>query len=254
MFRFLFRLFRSGKAGVPIGGCKRVVESLISFSRSNDAILRKNLELIELEANGSTLKSAIVKNTRTQEEIVVKAKTFILNLGVPQVNTVLESSGLHFRLPETSIARGGGFAFRSHQSLLQKSTVAQFPECKYVKGAVEPTLISPELAPKNQHLFLTHQIFHSDNLKYNIKRARDEIFALFPSLREDDELCAHTFHREWPVNHGAQGSDNNNFSSVFDNLNFVGDGFKGNSGWFMTEGVAYGTHKVVNRILSESEK
>ncbi|MHA1941440.1 MAG: NAD(P)-binding protein [Candidatus Hodarchaeales archaeon] len=254
MFRFLDRLFRSGKAGVPIGGCKQIVNRLTDFSKSKNAVLSKNSQIIKFERNGQTLESVIIRNTKTSEEIEIKASHFIFNLGVPQINTILESSGLNFRLPVTSIAKGGGFAFRSKKSLLGKSTVAQFPECKYVKGAVEPTLISPELAPKNEHLFLTHQVFHDDNLKNNIKRARDEVFELFPSLREEDELCAHSFHREWPVNHCAQGSDNNNFSSVFNNLYFVGDGFKGNSGWFMSEGVTYGTHQVVNQILSRSGK
>ena len=102
-------------------------------------------------------------------------------------------------------------------------------------------------------MLLTHQVFKSYNLKKNIKSGRDEIFALFPTLKEEDELCVHSFHRDWPVNHSAQGSDNNNFSSVYNNLYFVGDGFKGNSGWFMTEGVAYGAHQVVDRLLSHAE-
>lgn len=253
MFQFLNRLFKSGKAGVPIGGCKQVVKSLTDYSTSRKAILKKNFQLIKLEEDKTTLKSAIIQNTRTNEEFEVKAHFFILNLGVPQVNKILESSNLDFRLPETNIARGGGFAFRSDKTLLKKSTVAQFPDCKYVKGAVEPTLLSPELAPKNEHLLLTHQIFKSRNLKQNIKKGRDEIFELFPTVREEDELCVHSFHRDWPVNHSAQGSDNSNFSSVFNNLYFVGDGFKGNSGWFMTEGVVYGVHQVIDRILSQAK-
>jgi phytoene dehydrogenase-like protein len=251
MYQFLDRLFKSGKAGVPIGGCKRVVDNLISFSQRNDVILQKNHQLISLENNGSEITLGVVRNTRTNELTEVKAKEFILNLGVNQINTILDASKFDFRLPSSPVAQGGGFVFKSKTSLLKKSTVAQFPDCNFVKGAVEPTLISPELAPKGYHLFLTHQIFRSKNIVTATKHARDEIFELFPSLREEDELCVHTFHRDWPVNNTMQGADNKNFSEVFPNLNFVGDGFKGNTGWFMTEGVAYGTHQVVRKILSQ---
>jgi phytoene dehydrogenase-like protein len=251
MFQFLDRLFKSGKAGVPIGGCKRVIEHLVSFSKKNKGSLLKNHELVSLENNGSEITTGIVCNTRTKEETEVKAKEFILNLGINQINSVLDTSKINFRLPSSPVAKGGGFVFKSKSSILKKSTVAQFPDCDFVKGAVEPTLISPELAPNGNHLLLTHQVFRSKDIVTATKHARDEIFELFPILREEDELCVHTFHRDWPVNNTMQGADNNNFSEVFPNLSFVGDGFKGNKGWFMTEGVAYGTRQVVKNILGK---
>jgi phytoene dehydrogenase-like protein len=251
MFRFVDRLHKSGKAGVPIGGCKRVSENLVRFSRNMGGTLKNNSQLILLEKNGSELNSGVVCNTRTNEESEVKAKEFILNLGVNQINSVLEKSKFDFRLPVSPGAIGGGFVFSSKRSLLKKSTVAQFPDCKYVKGAVEPTLISPELAPKGRHLFLTHQVFRLKDVVTATKRARDEVLDLFPSLQEEDELCVHTFHRNWPVNNAMQGADNKNISDIFQNLSFVGDGFKGNTGWFMSEGVAYGAQKVVKDILNK---
>ena len=253
MYQFFHRLLSGGKAGVPIGGCKNVINKLVDYSRSHRVILNKNQQLIKLISDGEKIKQAIIRNERNGEELEIHADNFILNLGVNQVNEILEVSNLDCRLPFSPSAKGGGFAFGTSSSVLKKSTVAQFPSCKYVKGAVEPTLVSPDLAPKGKYLFLTHQIFHSNDVEKDTKLARDEILELFPMIREEDELCAHTFHRDWPVNYAAQGSDNANDSSVFDNLYFVGDGYKGNQGWFMTEGVAYGVNQVVGKVLEPSQ-
>jgi hypothetical protein len=149
------------------------------------------------------------------------------------------------------IAKGGGFVYRSKTSILKSSVVAQFPENEYVKGAVEPTISSPNLAPQNEHLLLTHQVFHSADIIRDTQRARDELLETFPQLKEEDELCVHTFHKEWPVNNACQGSDLPNFSSVIPNLFFVGDGYKGNDGWMMTEGVTHGVKQVVRAILAK---
>ncbi len=249
MYQFLDHLYKYGKAGVPIGGCKQVIKSLVDFSGRHNGILKRNSQLISLENTGSVISTGVVRNTKTNEEMEVKAKDFILNLGVNQTNRVLEKSNIDFRLPTPPSADGGGFAFKPKNSLLKRSTVAQFPDCEYVKGAVEPTLVSSGLAPKGSHLFLTHQVFQSKDVVTATKRARDEIFELFPSLNEEDELCVHTFHRDWPVNYTMQGTDNENISEVFPNLTFVGDGFKGSKGWFMTEGVAYGSQEVTKYIL-----
>lgn len=254
MYQFFNRLRTGGKSGVPIGGCKNVVDRLVNFSRSHNVSLNRNHQLINISTNGSRLTHAVIQNTRTDEETEIHANEFILNLGVNQINEILKESDHEFRLPSSPIAKGGGFMFRTDSSILKKSTVAQFPSCKYVKGAVEPSLVSPDLAPKGENLFITHQVFHSNHVEKDIKLARDEVLELFPNLREEDELCAHTFHRDWPVNYAAQGSDNDNFSTVFNNLYFVGDGFKGNQGWAMTEGVAYGVNRVARKILEPKKE
>jgi len=151
------------------------------------------------------------------------------------------------------IAAGGGFVYRSTTSILESSGIALFPENEYVKGAVEPTISSPNLAPPDEHLLITHQVFHSNDIVRDTRRARDELLATFHQLKEEDELCVHTFYKDWPVNHSRQGEDLSNFSSVIPNLFFVGDGYKGNSGWMMTEGVAHGVKQVIETILTKQQ-
>lgn len=250
MFRFFRRLYQKGKPGVPVGGCKAVADKLVDHARRNGSILKKSCELIKLKMDGMEIESAICRDRRTNEEYIIHAKQFILNLGSIQVNDLLSRSQIPFRLPTMPTANGGGFAYRSKKSILKTSVVAQFPENKYVKGAVEPTISSPNLAPRNEHLLLTHQVFHSSDIIHDTRRARDELLETFPQLKEEDELCVHTFHKEWPVNYSCQGNDLSNFSSIISNLFFVGDGYKGNNGWMMTEGVAHGVKQVVRKILA----
>ena len=99
-----------------------------------------------------------------------------------------------------------------------------------------------------EHLLLTHQIFNSTNIVHDTRRARDELLKIFPQLKEEDELCVHTFHKDWPVNYACQGSDFSNFSSIIPNLFFVGNGYKGNDGWMIFEGVAHAVKQVVGEI------
>lgn len=252
MFRVLRRMYQRGRPGVPVGGCRAVTAALVEHARRNGSSLQKNCELIKLEMDGSLIESAICRDRNTNEEFSIRADYFILNLGQPQVNEVLSKSHLPYRLPVAPIARGGGFAYRSKTSILKTSVVAQFPENKYVKGAVEPTISSPNLAPKGEHLLLTHQVFHSTDIVHDTRRARDELLETFPQLKEEDELYIHTFHKDWPVNYARQGSDLSNFSSVVPNLFFVGDNYKGNDGWMMTEGVAHGVKRVAESILAKS--
>jgi len=248
MFRVFKRLHQKGRPGVPIGGCKAVTTALTDYIRGKGSKLQKNCELIKLEMNGSLIECAICRNRKTNEEISIRANHFILNLGNPQINEVLTKSNLSYRLPHVPTAQGGGFAYRSKESTLRNSVVAYFPENKYVKGAVEPTILSPNLASPGEHLLLTHQVFHSTDIIRDTRRARDELLETFPQLKEEDELCIHTFYKDWPVNYACQGSDLSNFSSIIPNLFFVGDGHKGNDGWMMTEGVAHGVKQVVEKI------
>lgn len=252
MYRFLKRLYQRGRPGVPIGGCKAVVKALISYSKQNNAILQKNLELVKLESDGSMIKTAICRDVKTHEEFEIHAEQFILNLGHPQVNKVMKTSKLSLKLPTVPIARGGGFIYRSRTPILGSSAISQFPEHNYVKGAVEPSAVSPGLTPKGKHLFLTHQVFHSNNIAQDIKHSRDELLETLPQLNENDELCVHTFNKDWPVNYAAQGSDISNFCKEISNLFFVGDSYKGNKGWFMTEGIAHGVKLVVEKMSSNS--
>lgn len=252
MYNFFRRLYQGGRPGVPLGGCRAVIKALVTHSRQNDAILKNKCELRTLEMDGNEIKTAICHNTRSNEELEIRAKGFILNLGHPQVNSVLSASKLQYRLPTAPVARGGGFAFRSDESILGSSAVAQFPEHEFVKGAVEPTIISPELAPKGEHLLITHFVLHSEYISKDLKQARNEFLETFPQLSEEDELCVHTFQKDWPVNYAVQGRDIPNFSEEISNLYFVGDSYKGNDGWFMAEGVAHGTKLVVDEILSNS--
>ncbi len=254
MYRFFRRLYQGGRPGVPIGGCKAVIKALTTQSRQNGAILKNKYELKALEINGGNIETAICYDLRSNEEIEIRAKEFILNLGHPQVNKVLSASKLKYRLSTAPVARGGGFVFRSEESILGSSAVAQFPEHKFVKGAVEPTIISPELAPKGEHLLVTHFILHSDDISKDLRHAREEFLETFPQLNEEDELCVHTFQKDWPVNYAVQGRDIPNFSDEISNLYFVGDSYKGNNGWFMAEGVAHGAKLVVNKILNKSKE
>jgi len=252
MFRFLIKLYQKGRPGIPIGGCKEVISTLANFSIQNRlGNMQKNCELKKLELDGSKVNLAVCRNLNTNEEFEVKATNFILNIGHFQINDILQNSEIPFRLPSAPVAKGGGFAFRSNTTILGSSAVAQFPENEYFKGAVEPTMVSPNLAPSGKHMFLTHHIFKSNDVVRDSRRARDEVLATFPQLEEEDELVIHTFHKNWPVNFASQGNDLANFSSEVDNLFFVGDGFKGNQGWVMTEGVAYGVYQVVDKILSK---
>ncbi len=252
MYRFLRLLHRNGRPGVPIGGCKAVITALVNHAQRSNSKLLKNCELIKLEMDGSQIESAVCRDRNTDEEFSIEADQYILNLGHPQVNQLLSKSHLPYRLPSTPIARGGGFVYRSKTSILGSSAVAQFPENNYVKGAVEPSLSSPDLAPPGEHLLLTHQVFKSNDEIRDTRRARDELLTTFPQLREEDELCIHTFYKDWPVNYACQGTDLPNFSSEISNLFFVGDGYKGNDGWMMTEGVAHGVKQVIRHILDNS--
>lgn len=254
MFRFFNKLYQKGRPGIPIGGCKEVISTLANFScRNGLGNIQKNCELKKLELDGSKVNLAVCRNLNTNEEFEVKATNFILNLGHFQINDILQNSEIPFRLPSAPVAKGGGFAFRSNTSILGSSAIAQFPENEYFKGAVEPTMVSPNLAPSGEHMFLTHHLFKSNDVVRDSRRARDEVLAIFPQLREEDELVIRTFHKNWPVNFASQGNDLANFSSEVDNLFFVGDGFKGNQGWMMTEGVAYGVHQVVDEIMSNNQ-
>ena len=253
MFRFFRRLYQKGKPGVPVGGCKAVIDNLVDHARTNGSILKKNCELIKLEIDGMEIESVVCRDRKTNEEFEIHANQYILNLGYLQVNDLLSKSDIPFRLPTMPTAKGGGFAYRSKKSILKTSVVAQFPENKFVKGAVEPTISSPNLAPQGEHLLLTHQVFHSSDIVHDTRRARDELLETFPQLNEEDELCVHTFHKEWPVNYACQGSDISNFSSVIPNLFFIGDGYKGNNGWMMTEGITSGVKQVINTILATND-
>ena len=126
------------------------------------------------------------------------------------------------------------------------------PGRERVGGYIIPTFSEPDLAPEGRHMMITHQYVPDPSVKSEISKGRDEIFEAIPWLSDHgEELCVHTYHRNWPCNRAPMGAELPSDIGV-EGIRLVGDGVKGH-GWMMIEGIASNVPRAVDEICTSME-
>ena len=97
---------------------------------------------------------------------------------------------------------------------------------------------------------ITHQYVPSSDVKSEIDKGREELYEAIPWLSDyGEEICVHSYHRNWPCNRAPQGSELPADIGI-EGIRLVGDGVKSH-GWMMIEGISSNISKVVNEIKKE---
>ena len=257
--RMLQNCFWSDPPHVPVGGCKAVIDTLRTELKQNGGRLKLSHEVTEIipgseEAATKDYRFAVGIRRRGREDAKwVGADAIIHNGGHPNLLDSLSddyvvAQEIRDKINNTQAAGGIGFVFSLDDDIPQRdSGVTMLPGLDRVGGYVIPTFTDPSLAPEGKHMMITHQYVPDGNIPAEIAKGREELYSAIPWLdKHGEELCVHSYHRNWPCNRTPQGSELPTDIGV-DGIRLVGDGVKGH-GWMMIEGITSNVPVAVNGI------
>ncbi|WP_456472321.1 NAD(P)-binding protein [Methanocaldococcus sp.] len=220
---------RYGGPGVPIGGCKAVIDEL-------ERIIKEN--------NGKIIKEYEVKKVDIEDKVYVDGEEYdlaISNVSPKETEKIFNIKFLDKKIEE---AKGIKISVATKRGLIKHSGVLFTPECERINGLNQVTNVDKNLAPEGWHLVMTHQAQITNNIKKEIDLGLEDIERLFKNI-DYKILHIQSYRDGVPVNHVKSGIYINN--KVNDKLFLVGDGAKGKGG-IEVEGIAMGVLKVVNYI------
>jgi phytoene dehydrogenase-like protein len=262
VIRMLQNSFWSDRPHIPKGGCKGVIDGLRKDLKENGARVKLSTEITEIlpgSAEESTKNNEFCVGIRRRgrdSSIWVGADAIIHNGGHPNLLKVLSDDfevkeEITEQVNNTQAVGGIGFCFALKENVPhQGSGVTVLPEIDRVGGYVIPSFSDPSLAPQGQHLMITHQYVPSSDVKSEIDKGREELYEAIPWLSDyGEEICVHSYHRNWPCNRAPQGSELPADIGI-EGIRLVGDGVKSH-GWMMIEGISSNISNVVNEIKKE---
>jgi len=126
------------------------------------------------------------------------------------------------------------------------NTVVFTLDTERINGYNEPSAISPELTKEGYTLIMAHQAIRSKNLKRERELGIEDLYTLFPELREEGEiLMVQSYMESNPVNRVASGQNHPDFP--MENVHIVGDASKGEGG-IEVEGIALGVMQTLQKL------
>lgn len=250
LFEIIENMYRFGGTGIPIGGCKGVIDALEAVIASNGGRIYTKTEVSKiLVENGRA--AGVVVGDKTYE-----ANLIISNLG-HAATACLCSEALSEKtyssylkmLENLQPSAGIKICLAADEPLVGHSGVLLTPYAKRVNGINEVTHVDPKLAPPGKHLTISHQYVAPENVKNleaEIELGLNDLKEIFPG-KKYEVLLIQSYHDDWPVNRTASGMDPGNETPIPE-LYVVGDGAKGKGG-IEVEGVALGVAATMKKIL-----
>ncbi|NPA62889.1 MAG: NAD(P)/FAD-dependent oxidoreductase [Methanococci archaeon] len=221
-----------GGPGVPIGGCKSVIDALSNIIKRN---------------GGEIITEYHVKNIEIEEKAYVDDKEFDIVISNLSPKKTQEMCNIKF-LPEDKVkpSRGIKISIATKKGIINHTGVLFTPECERINGLNQPTNVDRSLAPEGWHLVMTHQTQITNNIKKEIDLGLEDIENIFKDI-DYKILHIQSYRDDLPVNHASNGTDVDNI--ICDKLFLVGDGAKGRGG-IEVEGIAMGVLKVYDFIVN----
>ncbi|ENN95643.1 hypothetical protein J422_06738 [Methanocaldococcus villosus KIN24-T80] len=214
--------------GVPIGGCKAVIDELVKIIERN---------------GGNIIKEYEVKKIEVEDKAYIDDREFDIVISNISPKETQKMCNIKFLDKKIEPSKGIKISIASKKGIIKHNGVLFTPECERINGLNQVTNVDKSLAPEGYHLIMTHQAQISNNVKKEIDLGLEDIDKLFKNI-DYKILHIQSYRDDFPVNHAKNGHDVGNI--INDRLYLVGDGAKG--GDMEVEGIAIGVLKVVNHI------
>jgi len=250
IFEIIENMYRFGGPGVPIGGCKGVIDALEAVIAVNGGKIYTKTEVSKILVENGRAAGVITGDKAHEADLVIS------NLG-HAATACLCSEALsgerysdYLRMLESLKPSAGiKICLAADEPLVGHSGVLLTPYAKRVNGIDEVTQVDPKLAPAGKHLTMSHQHVAPENIKNieaEIELGLKDLKEIFPG-KKYEVLLIQSYHDDWPVNRVASGTDPGNETPIPE-LYVVGDGAKGKGG-IEVEGVALGVAATMKKIL-----
>ena len=248
-FEIIENMYRFGGPGIPVGGCKAIIDALEAVIFANGGRIHTKAEVSRILMENGRATGVVVG------ENIYKANLVVSNLGHAATaclcsEALQERNSGYLRMLKTLQPSAGiKICLAADEPLIGHSGVLLTPYAKRVNGINEVTHVDPKLAPPGKHLTMSHQYVAPENLKSlekEIDLGLNDLKEIFPG-KKYEVLLIQSYHDNWPVNRAASGTDLGNETPI-PNLYVVGDGAKGKGG-IEVEGVALGVTAAMKKVL-----
>ncbi len=251
-FSIFSNLYRYSGSGVPIGGCKAVVDALADVITSNGGTIYTDKEISRVLVGGDKALGVEVDGNIHFGNIVIS------DIGHIETNKLYEGVDPSDKyrqylekLEKIRPSAGVKICLAADEPLIGHGGVLLTPYARRVNGINEVTNIDPDLAPPGKHLTVSHQCVQWDKLnelEQEIELGLQDLEDIFAG-KKYEVLLIQSHSGEWPVNRSASGLDANvKNTTPINNLFIVGDGAKGEGG-IEVEGIALGVENTMEMIL-----
>ncbi len=227
----IYRNLRRYKGpGIPVGGCKAVIDALREIVESNDGKIyrRTKIEAVRPVSDGFEV---CWKKTEKYDRV-------ISNIGHAGTEELLNRR----YCPRLEASRGVKYSIALREPFISHTGVL-FTLCtRRISGMNEVTNADPNLG--RGHLLMAHQPIITNNIRYEIAQGLKDIKEILRGY-EYEIIAVQSYSDGWPVNRVKAGTDIG-FRTPYDGLYVVGDGAKGED--IEVDGIALGVEEVVERI------
>ena len=232
-----------GGPGIPEGGCGGVTKALVGVLESEGAELylkrrvegiKKEGEAFEVFAGEKGSFDVVVSNAGPKETAQLAQEV----LPVEYRRSVSRIKG----------AAGIKISVACKKPMLSHSGVLFTPEARRINGINEVTNAVPELAPRGEHLLMSHQRLGKDaDVRKEIELGLKDLRELFPEFKKYCRVLAvQVYRNSWPVNRAPSGVHLSPATPV-KGLYIVGDAVKP-EGWMETDGISAGVEEAMALI------
>ncbi|MGP8337623.1 MAG: phytoene desaturase family protein [Methanosarcinaceae archaeon] len=251
-FMIFSNLYRYSGPGVPIGGCKAIIDAIAGVITSNGGTIHTGKDVSGILVEDGHAVGIVVDGTEYSGDIIISD---IGHIETNRLCTNIKPSGEYLQylehLKKIKPSAGVKICLAADEPLIGHGGVLLTPYARRINGINEVTNIDPNLAPPGKHLAVSHQCVQwdkLDELEHEIDLGLQDIEEIFPR-KKYEVLLIQSHSGEWPVNRSASGFDVNvKNTTPVKNLFIVGDGAKGEGG-IEVEGIALGVENTMKMIL-----
>ncbi len=236
---------RYGGPGIPIGGCKAVVDALGSVIGASGGNIRYSTPVEEIHVEDGCVSGISTSTGEHVFDCVISDIGPKATLGLcKKEDFPKEYAGL---VSGSKSSNGIKMSFSLDAPLIGGTYCLFTPEAERVGGVVELTHIDPGFAPDGRHLLMSHQKLIGNNVEKEIAQGIEDLKNALPGFdKHADLLMVQSYRNHWPVNRAATGIHIPPETPIKGLYN-VGDGVKP-LGLMETEGVAGGVELMLERF------
>ncbi|MCD1294935.1 NAD(P)/FAD-dependent oxidoreductase [Methanocella sp. CWC-04] len=230
-----------GTPGVPMGGCKGVVDALADVIESNGGSVSLNSKVDSIMVEDGKAAGVVVGGERISSDIVIS------NIGHKLTSRLYDGKYLEPKyagvINKVRPSAGIKIVLAAEEPLVGHPAAMFTPYTQRVNGINEVSHIDPSLAPEGMHLTMSHQTMRTPDVQKEIELGLQDLKNLFPG-KKYSVLMVQSYRDDWPVNRISSGFDLGNLTPVR-GLFVVGDGAKGKGG-IEVEGIALGVRNFLD--------
>lgn len=232
-----------GTPGVPMGGCKAVVDALVEVIRANGGNIHVNSRVDSILVSDGKATGIVVNGDKVSADMVIS------NIGHKLTSRMYDPKFLEPKYGEVvnkvRPSAGIKIVLAAEEPLVGHPAAMFTPYTQRVNGINEVTHIDPSLAPEGMHLTMSHQTMRTDDVRNEIRLGLQDLRNMFPG-KKYSVLMVQSYRDDWPVNRISSGFDLGNLTPV-KGLYIVGDGAKGKGG-IEVEGIALGVRNLLDTL------